>query len=118
MSQAFYLAIDLLFVLLAIIAFPRGAKHTPLLLDIKHSFGMNSPPVTSIPTTMVSRAESPQMATLGVSHMKVRVVSPTGEKDKMASRQRKWETRPSTPYIKGNFPIDNVEMDSDEEQIS
>jgi hypothetical protein len=117
MSQAFYLAIDLLFVLLAIIAFPRGAKHTPSPLDIKQSFGVESPPDTSIPTITVSGAESPQMATLGVSEMKVRVVSPTMEdKDEMVNRQKKWETRPSTPYIKGDFPIDDDEMESDEEQ--
>jgi hypothetical protein len=128
MYQAFYLAIDLLFVLLAIMAFPRGAKHTPSPLDIKQSFEVESPPDTSIPTITVSGAESPQMATLGVSEMKVRVVSPTMEdkdemvsptmedKDEMVNRQKKWETRPGTPYIKGDFPIDDDEMESDEEQ--
>ena len=118
MSQAFYLSIDLLFAIIAIMALPRITKHAPNRLNIDHSMMIECPPDRSIPTITVSEVQSPEAAPLDSPQMKVRVISPLNDDDELEVAQRKYTTRPGTPYIKGDFPIeddDDDENDDDKE---
>jgi hypothetical protein len=74
MSQAFYLIVDVAFVLMAIVLFPRhllsslpahGQKHTPSPLELAISSESSPSTTASIPMITVSEAQSPNSAASG-----------------------------------------------------
>lgn len=66
----------------------------------------------------MSEVNSPEISARDASQMKVRVISPMTEKNESQLKERKYTARPGTPYIKGDFPIEYDEDESDEEEKS
>jgi hypothetical protein len=118
MPQVIYLAVDLLFVLLAILAFPRTQKHTPSSLSLSYAMmSIDSPTQTSIPMITVSEANSPEDDHPSEqAGMRVRIDAP---KDRKESEKKKFKTtlRPATPYVKGDFPTDDLDSEDDEQDL-
>jgi len=114
MSQTFYLAIDLLFALMAIVAFPRAQKHTPSPLSLAYPIDIETPTKSSIPTITVSEANSPaDYRPSGQNTMRVTIDAPEETEDQI-NRPVKKNMRPATPFVKGDFPTDDLDSEDDE----
>jgi len=114
MSQTLYLAIDLLFVLMAIVAFPPAQKHTPSPLSLAYPVDIETPTSSSIPTITVSEANSPaDYQSSDKNTMRVTIDAPEDTEEQIA-RPVKKNMRPATPYVKGEFPTDDLDSEDDE----
>jgi hypothetical protein len=114
MSQTLYLAVDLVFVLMAIVAFPRTQKHTPSPLSLAYPVDIDTPTKSSVPTITVSEVDSREDYHFsGQNTMRVTIDAPE-ETEEQKQRPIKKNMRPATPYVKGDFPTDDLDSEDDE----